>query len=257
MTNQTYPSGASISYVRDQLGRVTSSTEYTANGSVARTETTSYDALGRVSAVEDANYRQEYDWDNLGRLLARRTGFKGQGITNELDYRYGEYGDLVSEQGSDGYSIQYFWDDADNLTSVLITPPKGTGVVAQQLIIEFDAVGRAVRSRLVSGSNVVAGAALKRDEKGRLTQVSYSGYGTSLTALPTVGYSYDARDLVTNILDYAKGLSGTLGYDPRGYLNSETWSQLSDGTQIYQDKIGYDDAGNRVWRQAQRQSHHL
>ena len=197
--------------------------------------------------MEDGNYRQEYDWDNLGRLLARRTVYKAQGVTNELDYRYGEYGDLVSEQGSDGYTMQYLWDDADNLTALLIAPPKGVGA-AQQVKIEFDAVGRVTRSYLVSGSNVVAEATLSRDEKGRLKQFSYSGYGTSVTPLPTVGYSYDARDLVTNIVDYSKNSFAALGYDPRGYLNSETWSQLSDGTQLYQDQLGYDDAGNRVWR---------
>lgn len=249
LTNQIYPSGAHITYVHDQMGRATLSTEYGPNGNVTRTETTQYDWRGNVSSAEDANYRLEYDWDNLHRMLARRTIFKRLNVTNELDYRYGAYGDLVSEQDSEGYVTKYDWDDAGNLRATTLTPPTADPQQVQRVNIYPDAVGRVTGWGFVSGSNAVVSAALSRDEKGRLTKLSYSGSGVSAAALPSIGYGFDARDLVTNITDYSKGLSAVLGYDPRGNLSSETWSQLSDGSQVYQDQIGYDPAGNRTWRQ--------
>jgi RHS repeat-associated protein len=246
LVKQTYPSGASITYARNAFGRVTSSTEYATNGTAARTETTQYDWHGHASSVEDANYRIEYDSDNLGRMLAKRTIFKSLSITNEMTYRYGEYGNLVSEQDNDGYLTKYLWDDDDNLISVELVPPGGD---AQQVILHSDAAGQVLGWECQSGSNTVVSATFNRDEKGRLRQLSYSDFGTSATPLPTIAYSYDNRDQVTKIVDFSKNLFAELGYDPRGYLSSETWSQLSDGTPIYQDQIGYDAAGNRAWRQ--------
>jgi RHS repeat-associated protein len=245
LTNLTYPSGAHIVYAVDPFGRVTNSTEYTASGTVARIEITTYDALGRVASVEDTNCRIEYVWDNLDRPLARRTVFKAIGVTNELDYRYGVYGDLVSVQGSEGYTTQYAWDDFENLIEASIAPTSGE---SQQVYLYSDDVGRLTGWELVSGLDFVAGASLSRDQKGRLTGLTYSASGVSVTPLTAVAYRYDPRDLVTNIVDYSKGLSAALQYDPRGYLDSETWTRLSDGSRVYEDQIGYDPAGNRLSR---------
>ncbi|HUD46736.1 MAG TPA: RHS repeat-associated core domain-containing protein [Candidatus Baltobacteraceae bacterium] len=248
LTNQTYPSGSHITYMRDQLGRVTNTTEYYSNGTVSRNEVLAYDWRGDLASIQDADYEIDYTHDNMGRTLARRTVFNVPGVTNELDYQFGAYGDLLSEQDSQGFTVQYNWDDFDNVTNTSITPPAGGSQQVQQVSVESDNVGRTIGWTLASGGNSVASASLGRDAKGRLAQLAYSDLGISFTPLLAMSYNYDARDMLTNIMDYSRGLSGALGYDPRGYLISETWSQLSDGAQIYQDQIGYDPAGNRQWR---------
>jgi RHS repeat-associated protein len=246
LIQKTYPTGDYIIYTYDALGRITNSTEYSAIGVVLRAENTTYDWKGNISSVEDGNYLLTYLTDNLGRLLQKQTMFKSIGVTNTLNYAFGEYGDLVSEQSSEGYTIQYTWDDLGNLIQTSITPPAGT---PQQINLHPDAAGRLTGWDLFSNLKTVASASVTRDQKGRLRQLTYSAAGFSATPLSSVSYSYDARDLVTNIVDQSKGLTCALGYDPRGYLNSETWRQVSDGTPVYQDQLGYDPAGNRVSRQ--------
>jgi RHS repeat-associated protein len=246
LVQKTYPTGDYITYAHDALGRITNSTEYLAGGVVTRVETTTYDWKGDLSSVEDGNYLLTYLIDNLGRLLQKQTVFKSLGITNTLNYRFGEYGDFVSEQSSEGYTVQYVWDDLGNLVQTFINPPGGA---PQQITLHPDAVGRLTGWDLFSNLKAVASAAVTRDQKGHLTQLTYSAAGLSPTPLSSVSYSYNGLNQVTNILDHAKGLICALGYDPRGYLNFETWWQSSNGTPVYQDQLGYDPAGNRVSRQ--------
>ncbi|MEM6730614.1 MAG: RHS repeat-associated core domain-containing protein, partial [Myxococcota bacterium] len=191
------PGGISASYTR-VLGQMASITD-------PRGEVWSFgrDAAGRlVSATDPLGAETTYSYDAMG----QNSGVAFPGLMGSLTVTRDSTGNMTQQSYSDGTTIDFSYDENGRRVS-------GTG-----LSLAYDGNGNIIESN---------GIAVARDSGSRVSTVTLAP-GKVLT------YTYDARNLVTRIQDWAGG-EVNFTYDAAGRLVSVDRSNGVATT------LGYDD----------------
>lgn len=166
------------------------------------------DAAGRITRVHAPGGRETaYGYDAFGRLrLTRAAPDTPDESTAQAAYDLA--GNLVSVTNPNGHTTSYTYDKRGLVTAV--ASPNGSGGT-RTMSLAYDANGN-LTSRTDPRGRLTTYA---YDNADQLTAVDYAEVGES-----DVGYTYDARGLVTQVTDAAG--THTYAYDHRGQLTSET-----------------------------------
>lgn len=256
VTQRRLRDGATIGFVWDNLGRLTSaapSGEYAVN--------LSYDLMGRLSSLQRPGDAKAVSmtWDALGRLLS---DVQPYGSTS---YQYDNAGRTTRLTWADGFYAAYDYDVAGNVTAVRENgATSGVGVLATYA---YDDLGR--RASIARGNGAVTSYGW--DAVSRLSSLAHDFGGTShdltigLIAYNPAGqiisqvrsndlYAWDGhynvdRPYTANGLNQLTAAGTTsLGYDGRGNLTAsgsdsygyDKLNQLSSGPGV---TLAYDPAG--------------
>ena len=272
------PSGGTIGYLHDSLGRVTQVSYSDGTPSVSY----SYDADGNRVSMTDGSGTVRYAYDKLNRLISVDASAHRQrgAADSSASYAYDASGNVTS-RGIAGTKVSYSYNADGNLASVKTTKP-GKKATVLETDYSYDAAGNLIGTTLPNG--VVE--ARTYDRAGRLTSIHATNpngvdvFGVDYTLDPAgnptqadfdkpsgaerlESYSYDSLGRLTgycvtagckgeNKIAYSYDQAGdrlteTIGkqvsryaYDALGELLSQT---LPDGTKI---PYSYDQNGNET-----------
>jgi RHS repeat-associated protein len=187
----THSSGKSISFTRDQLGRITHITDPAGN-----VRSYSYDANGDlVSFTDSESNTTAFTYNATHGLLTLQDPRGFQAVSNVYDAA----GRLASQTDSAGKSL-IFDHDLDNRVEIV------TDRLGNRTRYEYDARGNTLRSV---------------DAKGNVTSFTYDASDNVLSETDALGrrlsYTYDAADHVTSLTD-AQGNVTRLTYGVRGEI---------------------------------------
>jgi len=190
LTGMTYPSGRTLSYGFDLLGRVNQiSTALPAGAASVVVQSVQYHPFGAVKSYTLGNgqsYARSYDLD--GRIATYTLGSKSFGIGYDAASRIG----FISDLGTPANSNTYGYDNLDRLTQA-VTP-------STPFAYSYDAVGNRVTQTIGSASATYTYSATSN----KISSVTAGG--------ATVPFSFDANGSTTN-----DGLNRYI-YDSRGRL---------------------------------------
>jgi RHS repeat-associated protein len=240
LKRKSLANGRFAEYNRDAMGRIVTIREHDASGTVWKTTTWEYDVLGNLAVQDDGHYRTESTFDKLARILEKKMTILRVKMSETLKYTWGEYGNLMSVEDSDGYILQYTWDNEDNLVDINVTAQGLDHTVRR----DYDRVGNLQGWEYRNANAPLVSAAIERDRKGRPTELRYDA--PDLKGIDAE-YEYDAMDRVVRADYHNNNVVRRFAYDGRGHLIGEEWRQR-DGTLISDDRVEYDEAGNRVRR---------
>lgn len=200
----TYPSGRTVDYSFDTLGRISAVTTTPAGGSASDLATgVTYHPFGGVKSYTLGNgqtYARTYDQD--GRITSYTLGSSMYSVGYDLASRI----DAIAELGNAANANSYGYDALDRLTSAN-TPGTNYGY-------GYDAVGNRISKAVGAGSETYAYSATSN----RIATITPSSG-------PVRSFTLDANGSTT-----ADGIN-TYAYDFRGRMMSAT---SSVGTTTYQ-----------------------
>ena len=203
--------GARMAFVYDANGNRKSLT--TQDGKVTAY---GYDKLNRlISLVAPGNGGVNRRYDRSG-LVTQEDWQSGGRTVNEYDGAQRPVRITLSQGGTPLSLIEYSYDNNGNRTEERINRPAG----AQLTSYGYDELDRLTSTELAEGTTKVESvwtydpAGNRQSEK--VTTTVGSGTPTSVTR----GYTYDARDRLSEITDTAAGTT-TLGYDQQGNLKQK------------------------------------
>jgi RHS repeat-associated protein len=174
-------------FARNSLGEVIQTTDGKGSAWLQ-----GYDAAGRqTTATDPLGQVTAASYDSRNRLAT--TTFPGN--LGNVQLTYDGNGNIVEKRYSDGVDLKYSFDDAGRMVS------------ADGVTLQYDAVGE------ITSSN---GLGIARDAGGRITSVT-------LAPGKVVNYTYDERDLLVKVSDWAGG-SMTFTWDAGSRLVSITRS---------------------------------
>jgi len=239
-----YPTGASVRYALDALGRVTNVTVKASAGGTAYVTGYQYDAVGNViNVVDPLGHATGFGYDMVGRRTQRTLPngvvttylydwrdrvtnivHKTGGTTNAwVGYVRGMGGEPLRITREDGSYVLPAYDGALRLTNEVYY---NAGNAAQATnSYGYDASG--TRIRLVTGGVVNTNAVTAGY---RVTQVKTNG-----TVVETYGYDNGGR--TTNVV--RNGVALNLGYNTADQVTS-----ITNGSTVY--TYTYDGSGRRV-----------
>ncbi len=166
----------SASYTRNALGQITRVTDPNSNEWLR-----TYDSHGRLTSTADPlDNTASYSYDNRNRIDQVTL----PGSLGTLDFTYDSTGNITRRLYSDSTDLNYTYDAAGRLTA------------ADGIALGYDANGR------ITNSN---GLDITRDALERIETITL---GTG----KTVTYTYDARNLLTQVTDWLDGIT-TFSYD--------------------------------------------
>ncbi|MDE1853769.1 MAG: RHS repeat protein [Thaumarchaeota archaeon] len=190
--------------------------------------TTSYDDVNNLKTISDENGHQTvyaYDWNQ------RLTSVKQyNSSTNyfQTSYSYDKSGNLLSVTDAKRQQTGYQYDDLNRLTTTTFPDTKTETRT-------YDSVGNLLSRTPANGSAI----SYTYDALNRLNRVTYPGSGGTVTYTydqdsnrlsmvnpsATDYYSYDARDRLTNLTEYASGVKymTLYAYDGAGDITSLTY----------------------------------
>jgi RHS repeat-associated protein len=173
----------------------------------------SYDSVGRRVAMEDALGRStEYTYDEAGRLTAV---LEASGALTE--YSYDLNGNLTTVRDALGHEWSRTYDALDRVSAV--SDPLGNTVS-----YGYDAAGNVISKNTPSGDLIsyeydgrkLTAIVLPGNEEETFL---YDGLGRRvgmLNAESSVGYTYDALNRITEVIDNLLGVTISYGYDESG-----------------------------------------
>jgi RHS repeat-associated protein len=177
----TLPDGASASYSRDDLGRITGIAD--PEGNIWQRD---YDSQGRLTSTTDPlGNLTTYQYDNRNRISLVNLP------ENILDLSYDGVGNITRRLYSDGTDLNYKFDAMNRLAG------------ADGITLGYDANGRITRSN---------GLIMTRNVGGQIATIT-------LAPGKTVTYTYDSRNLLSEIDDWLGGIT-SFAYDDAGHLTS-------------------------------------
>ncbi|OYO51477.1 hypothetical protein CG709_19500, partial [Lachnotalea glycerini] len=192
--------GRSIAYAYDLADRITKVTD----GDGIET-TYTYDSVGNLESVTDANQNTtSYTYDLLGRMTSTTNP-----LSEILEFTYDIEGRLKEEKQQDGTTIQYDYNQLDQLVAI----DYGKEHEKENVLYAYDSEGRKISMEDVTGTT-----SYEYDEAGRIALVrtsdqkeihyEYDSYANlSKLIYPdgkTVTYTYDALDRLTVLTDRNK-----------------------------------------------------
>ena len=190
LATTTYPSGRSIAYSRDGLGRISAIASAKDGDTVQIVHSIAYQPFGGITSyVNGAGATMQRSHDLDGRITSYMLGGQPQTLTYDAASRI----TLLWDTGNVAHTHQYGYDDLDRLTQY-------TGPVSNQSF-GYDAVGNRTQQQLGStNTSYQYGAA-----SNRLTQIAGS---------QTLAYQSDANGSVVH-----NGLN-QFSYDTRGRMTN-------------------------------------
>jgi RHS repeat-associated protein len=228
ITAITDPLGNRTTFTRDKMGRITASTDplgrtttyaYDNRGlltSVTLPDTSSatytYNPLGSLSTVTDLRGQAwNFTYTAMGRLASQTDPLGNQwqytynqrGLLERITYpdgrtqtlTYDAAGNLTRQQYTNGPDLQFTYDDLNRM------------LTANGIGLAYNAMGQVTNTQ-----NAPISFGATYDDGGRLKTVSYAD------GLFTVTYTYDARNLLTQVSDNLTNASVQFTYDDDGRL---------------------------------------
>ncbi|MES2296809.1 MAG: hypothetical protein V4582_07180 [Pseudomonadota bacterium] len=188
LAGMTYPSGRSIDYARDAMGRTIQITTTTRdNVTTTLVSAVQYQPFGPAQAVTYGNgqvYRRSFDLD--GRIASFTLGSQTQAITYDAASRITAIADASNAATGNSYG----YDALDRLTSY-VSPNVGQGYA-------YDAVGNRTQ----------------KSNNGAVTGYSYGATSNRLTQAGSQPVAMDANGSITN------NTRNQFSYDARGRIVS-------------------------------------
>ncbi len=205
-TTQFAYDGADLVSITDPLGR---------------TVNRYFDSAGRVAIVTDPLGNQsEFEYNRLNQVTKITDAQGGQ-----TPFTYDPNGNLLSLSDARGNTTSYTYDNMDRLAT-------RTDPLLNSESYQYDLAGKLTQFTDRRGKVTK----FTYDVENRLGSVGFGWNGTSYES--TIGYTYDAVDRLTQVVDSQSGTI-TLAYDNLDRLTSETTPQ---GAVSY----GYDAVGRRT-----------
>jgi RHS repeat-associated protein len=234
-----------IDYTYDDFDRVTSSA--TAKGTVSYT----YYANGlRKTMTVSGQPALRYTYDDGNRLtrIDQDAAPSNNNVAQSVRFVYDKANRRTQTTLPNGMTVNYGFDDAGRLTSIIYKNPQGTQI--GDLNYRYDAAGRRMGMggtfARVSLPDSTAVDALV-DKANRLTSwngqtLTYDDNG-NLTNDGTNNYMWNARDQLVQIKDGSGQVTATFSYDALGRRQSKTVNGTStgyvyDGLNIVQELSG-------------------
>jgi YD repeat-containing protein len=210
-----------------------------------------FDANGRLTKINNFGhiYTLTYDGDNvtvhygdssLVISLLSDGSYQVKSIVvdgvNRVSYSYAEINyidQLVNVAYSDGYALNYLYEDADNPISVTGVKDSSGEVLYS---VEYDNQGRAVRSEKGHSGSGVEVSTIVYNSDGTRTVTNALGYDTDY-AFKVFGGQYKAAIVEGAATDTCAGSKKAYTYDANGFLVSHTdWQDIT--TQYVRDDSG-------------------
>lgn len=241
VVSRVTPAGATLSYVFDALGRLSSKTQ------PGETTTYGYDAASRLVSAADADATLSFAYDVLDRPIASTTTLTGLPGSRTIQYGYDRRGNRTSLEYPDGLRLVNKYDALHRLRSIGLprlgphaAPAPGGTIEIQPAPLPlarftYDALGR--RSKLDRPGGVQTYYAY--DAEDRVTQVAHTS--SSGAPIETFTYGYDVRGNRTSSAD-SLGVA-TFAYDRLAQL---VGADLPPGLPFADSSETYDPAGNRT-----------
>lgn len=252
---------STIGYAYDNLGRVKS---VAPSGEAAISFT--YDLAGRVLTTQRSTLLLTNTWDAFGRLTSETQPF------GSMSYQYNIVGDVTRRTWSDGFYVNYDYDNVGQVTAIRENgATSGIGVLATY---SYDNLGRRTGANFGNGTSrtyafdaISRIAGLKIDAAGTANDIvigAVGGVGTAIGYNPasqitsiarnndayawTGHYNLDRGYTPNGLNQYTSSGAVALGYDARGNLTSSggttyTYSKLNEltataGATLYYDGLG-------------------
>ena len=204
----------------ESITGITGGSGSTSSFSYGNSGTSQYLPDGGTDAQGNAS---TYTFDGAGNGLSSTDAGN-----NTASVTYNSDGTVATSTGPGGAVTSYGYNADRQLTSM--TPPSGTSLAASAYT--WDGYGRL--KTVTDGRGVVTTYAY--DKADRVTGVTYSTAGTSVTGTGPVSYSYNTAGYLTARTDD----SGTTsyGYDPLGRLTLRSNTANPGGVSYTYDKTG-------------------
>jgi YD repeat-containing protein len=232
---------------------------YADNQQVSLTYDQSQNGIGRLTAIDNRNSGNAYQYDINGRITLQRQ--KIGTVIEDLQYGYTAIGELISQQYPSGATVQYTYAVDGKIDTLLVN---GSPLLSQ---IQYQADGKigqwtwgnariATRNfdtdgRLTGYSKATSNATIAYDNANRIINLA----DTSSTAL-TQGFAYDLNDSLTHYAGNA--ITQSYQYDADGnrtaqvastttsYLYATNSNHLTQLKGARTEQFKYDAVGNIV-----------
>ncbi|MES2299995.1 MAG: hypothetical protein V4582_23355 [Pseudomonadota bacterium] len=191
LAGMTYPSGRSVDYTRDAMGRISQITTTKDNVTTTLVSAVQYQPFGPAQAVTYGNgqvYRRSFDLD--GRIASFTLGSQTQAISYDAASRI----TAIADAGNAATGNTYGYDTLDRLTSY-VSPTVGQSYA-------YDAVGNRTQ----------------KSNNGAVTGYSIAATSNRLTQAGSQPVTMDANGSITN------NTRNQFSYDVRGRMVSASTS---------------------------------
>lgn len=232
-----FANGRAVEYDYDEVGNVTSTKVFPADGGAARVTLTTYDDLSRpvrvvgpvVNDPVNGNIRRvtKYTYDNLGRVTqiqAGRTDASGTNaasdvLSTQASYAFDDFGRKLKDQDGAGRTWNYTYNTAGDVVSIVDPRTKATTQVWN------------VDGTLKSRSNEVGTVTYTRDVLGLVTKV------VNTNPSYTQDFTYNGQRRLESVRDSRGNKTLYYEYSPAGQLLAVRDSEGAETNYVY-DPLG-------------------